>query len=178
MTLDLTPSYVYTRQSTFGANQPRMRKRRIGKSLHGAPSPWVRQSQRPKDAEEAESKIHIDHGVEIAGMDEPEYDKDYPNKAIFEIDENKITGKGIPKELYFGLVVQHEGDIQAELTTNIRDTTALPWSKDDLIILQPGKTFGNMPATLSEIFEQWTDDDWTALVPYMEERDNVKQGRT
>jgi len=115
---------------------------------------------------EGSSKIHIEHAVEIAGMDEPEYDKDYPNKVIFEIDENEKIGKGIPKELYFGMVVQHEGGIQAEVTTNIGDVTALPWSKDDPIILQPGKSFGHMPTSLSGMFDQWTDDDWTALVPY------------
>lgn len=123
------------------------------------------------------SKIHVEHALEIAGMDEPEYDKDYPNKVIFEIDENEKIGKGIPKELYFGMVVQHEGAIQADVTTTIGDVTALPWSKDDPIILQPGKTFGNMPTSLSEMFDQWTDDDWTTIVPYVEERENVKQGR-
>lgn len=124
------------------------------------------------------SKIQVEHAVEIAGMDEPEYDKDYPNKVIFEIDENEKTGKGIPKELYFGVVVQHVGDIQAELTTSIGDATALPWSKDDPIILQTGKTFGNMPTSLSGDFDQWTDENWTVLVPYIEERGNIKQGRT
>ena len=61
---------------------------------------------------------------------------------------------------------------------NIRDATALPWSKDDPIILLPGKTFGNMPTSLSGMFEQWIDDDLTDIVPYIEERGNVKQGRT
>ena len=131
----------------------------------------------PEASRGGSSTIHVEHAVEIAGMDEPEYGKDYPNKVIFEIDENEKIGKGIPKELYFGVVVQYEGDIQAEVTTSIEDVTALPWSKDDPIILQPGKTFGNMPPLLSGMFDQWTDDDWTTLVPYIEERGNVKQGR-
>jgi hypothetical protein len=132
----------------------------------------------PEVSQGGSSKINVEHALEIAGMDEPEYDKDYPNKVIFEIDENEKIGRGIPKELYFGIVVQHEGDIQATVTTNIGDATALPWSKDDPIILQPGKTFGNMPPSLLEMFDHWTDDDWNDVVPYIEERGNVKQGQT
>ncbi|KAK5746898.1 hypothetical protein LTR17_000529 [Elasticomyces elasticus] len=132
----------------------------------------------PEASRGGSSRMKVEHAVEIAGEDMPEGDKDYPNTVIFSIDENEKVTKGIPKELYFGIVVQHEGLLQAEILSSIRDATALPWTKDDPIILQPGKEFGRCTPSLSSKFDEWTDDDWTQLVPYIEESANVKQGRT
>ena len=124
------------------------------------------------------SRVKVEHAVEIAGMDEPEYDKEFPNKLTFEIDENDKIARGVPKELFFGMVVENEGAMQAQVATSIGDATAWPWSRDDPIILKPGETFGALSASLSEKFELWSDDDWNSIVPYIEETGNVKQGQT
>jgi hypothetical protein len=57
----------------------------------------------PEVSRGGSSKITVEHVVDIAGMDEPEYDKDYPNKVIFEIDENEENRERHPK----GAVLWH-----------------------------------------------------------------------
>ena len=124
------------------------------------------------------SKFSQEHALEIGGSDEPDFGKQLPNKVIFEVDENDRLGKGVPRELYFGVVVHHDGNLQADITTSIGDATAWPWSRDDPIILTPGKSFGSKPDKLSTFFDQLSDRDWAFLVPYHEERKNVAQGKT
>lgn len=124
------------------------------------------------------SRVSLDHALEIAGMDEPEFDKQHSNKVVFEVDENSKQSQGVPRELYFGVMVTHDnkGAIQADITTSIGDRTAWPWSRDDPIILAPRRTFGQDLASLPQDFKSWTDDHWKTAVPYLEERIHVVQG--
>lgn len=123
------------------------------------------------------TRFQTEAALEIAGMDELDEDKELPSKVIFEVDENEKVAKGIPRELFFGTVVQCDGPMQAEIDTSIRDKTAWPWKSDDPIILRPGISYGQIPANLPTKFEQLKDDDWKILVPYQEEKKSVVQGR-
>lgn len=123
------------------------------------------------------TRYNTESALEIAGMDEPDEDKELPNKVIFEVDENEKVAKGIPRELFFGAVVQCDGPMQADVETSIGDRTAWPWTSDDPIILKPGFTYGGIAANMPTNFEQLTDDDWKILVPYQEERTSAAQGR-
>lgn len=116
--------------------------------------------------------------IEIAGMDDADLDKDLPNIVTFEIDENSKTSRGIPRELYFGAVVQCDGTIQADIEASVSDRSAWPWTRDDPIILKPGLNYGGVPAGLPHDFDHLTDDDWKVLVPYQDGRTNTAQGRT
>lgn len=119
----------------------------------------------------------VEESLEIVGMDEPDFDKMEPNKVIFDIDENPNCNKGVPRELYAGVVVVHDGPIQAEVSTSVDDRWAWPWTKDDPIVLNPGTIYGQVPETLPTMYEGLNDDDWKVLVPYGGERTDSVQGR-
>ena len=123
------------------------------------------------------TRYDTESALEIAGMDEPDGDKELSNKVVFEVDENKKTANGVPRELLFGAVVQCDGPIQADVETSIGDRTAWPWTTDDPIILRPGTTYGEISTDMPLDFEQLTDEDWNTLVPYQRERTSAVQGR-
>lgn len=115
--------------------------------------------------------------LEIAGMSEPDEDHDLDNKVVFEIDENSAEKRGVPRELYFGVLVECEGPIQADVRTTIGDRSAWPWTTDDPIVVKPGVAYGSLPQEITRKFEQLTDENWSTLVPYSQERVNRTQIR-
>lgn len=129
----------------------------------------------PQGSRMSSTRYATEVALEIAGMDDVDRDKDLPNIVVFEIDENPKTSRGVPRELYFGAVVQCDGPIQADIETSIGDRSAWPWTRDDPIILRPGSDHGDVPPSIPRNFDQLTDDDWKILVPYQEETLNAVQ---
>jgi hypothetical protein len=130
-------------------------------------------------------------GPTINGERDTEYEKEHRFKLVgnywsskhgtdwdivyWDAKENKKTKQGIPDRLNVAVVVEREGTFTANVEVTV-DTPvsngifAFPWSKHNPVSFSPGVAIGQQPRT--EKFEELTEADWRAMVPYEDEWEN------
>jgi len=130
-------------------------------------------------------------GPTIRGERESEYEKEHRYKTVgnfwsskqgtdwdivyWDMRENKRTKEGIPDRLNVAVVVEREAPFVAEVEVTV-DTPVLngafsyPWTKNNPATFVPGIKMGEQPRT--ERFEELSEGEWRALIPYEEEWEN------
>ena len=97
-------------------------------------------------------------------------DNEVDNAVIWKITENTAIGKGIPDELNFALLIQHDGSpFQATLEIKVWTKGGLrlfgwPWPKPNPLIFRPSAFVGT-PLGLAT-FDELEDGHWKALAPH------------
>lgn len=92
--------------------------------------------------------------------------------VYWDVKENRKAKHGIPDRLNVGVIVSSRGPFQAivEVTvdTPLKDGLfGFPWSKDSPVPFYPGVPKGPNPQVND--FEEFTEEDWRAMIPYEEE---------
>lgn len=130
-------------------------------------------------------------GPTISGERESEYEKEHRFKTVgnywgskhgtdwdivyWDVKENKKTKHGIPDRLNVAVVVEREGTFTASVEVTVdtpiaNSVFAFPWSKNSPVAFAPGVVMGAQPKTTK--FDEMTDVDWRAMIPYEDEWEN------
>jgi hypothetical protein len=118
----------------------------------------------------SESAFTKEHKLEIKGLDQMTRKRKQPHIVIWTATEDDLAKSGIPDELNLAVVVEYDGDFQADV--NIRVDTPLMdglyghiWSKDDPLLFLPPLSKGDPLPT--DQFDHLSEADWQALAPYL-----------
>ena len=130
-------------------------------------------------------------GPAISGEKESKYEKEHRYACVgnywsskfgndwdivyWDLKENAKTKHGIPDRLNVALIVEREGAFTASVEVNV-DTPvangifAFPWAKNRPVAFVPGVVMGQQPKSTK--FEELTDAEWRAMIPYEDEWEN------
>ena len=91
-----------------------------------------------------------------------------PNTVKYWLKENKRQQGGIPEQLNATIVLIYEGPFQAVVdvrSTVIFDILAQPWTKDDLVLFEPGIEVGPpVRDNRDSEFSTLNEEDWRRIV--------------
>ena len=112
-----------------------------------------------------------EHQLEIIGQDYRKRNSPEPLEVRWTATERGKAGKGIPRDLNVGIVVEHDGNFKAKVEVEVETPLATlfgwPWPKDDPLLFYPPMGIGDGPSNLA--FDTMTDAEWSRLVPYLGE---------
>jgi hypothetical protein len=117
-----------------------------------------------------ESTYSKEHYLEIKGIDQMTRKRKQPHIVIWTATEDDLLKSGIPDELNLAVVVEYDGDFQADVSVKV-DTPlkdglyAHVWSKDDPLLFLPPLGKGDVPPT--DKFDKLSEADWQSLAPYL-----------
>ena len=172
---ELNPAVLkFAPRKIFGLPTVEGRKTRIGGeiSLQASAGPLT---IGPTLSAERESEYEKEHRYKLVGNYSSSRHGTGWDIVYWDVKENKKTRHGIPDRLNVALVVEREGTFTASVVVEV-DTPiangafAFPWTKRRPVAFVPGVVMGRQPKTTN--FDELTDADWRAMIPYEEEWEN------
>ncbi|KAK6339265.1 hypothetical protein TWF718_008687 [Orbilia javanica] len=117
---------------------------------------------------EYETKFPKNHRAEIKGLPISSSGVANTNAVKWSVKENRKEGNGIPDRVTCAILVEYDGQpfqasVEVSVKTHLNITlAAMPWSKDDPVLLKPNNNFGTVTSKIS--FEELQLEDWLGVV--------------